>query len=528
MGVLVVDTRPAAKLHEALPVDVLLQIFYLATTADPNIPLVLSSVDRQLRELTLSTPLLWSRINFVPSWGPPKTHLFLSRSGTVPLKVSIDYDEKLAYGKIGRTTSLLTALDPHRHRLRSFRACFADSLQLRSTLIWIMSRPLPELNHLTVGYRNLLFHVDEDIIPELRPDAFPAIQTLRIHSLPLPKWVLLPNQRMTQMHLEGPLVIMPAELRNVLLALPNLDSLCLRDIGTWLLLPEGGVPPVEPVELPVLKKLEVLRLPCWFVESLAEFLKAPALNWLSLTAGLGWDRHSKVINAILLNDYKLESLDICSFTLEVDDWKNLFQRMRYLRSLRIASCELLDECLVHLASWRCPNLSSLTIDNELYVSLAVVRMVLFTRLRNGGRALQSLCIRGIPEENAAEEDIDALRELLPNFSLGDYHLHDYVRRADLPETEDEDDTVSEEDDHDAAMEVEQQEAGPEAGLEAEQEASEPQDMEADHQDNADEDGEESDPDSSSDWSVLEEGMSDEDSELGSSEWWSDGSGSDGA
>ncbi|KAG8938433.1 hypothetical protein FRC00_000154, partial [Tulasnella sp. 408] len=113
-----------------LPPEILIEITLLAQASDPHVHITLSHVDASLRAFVNSTPLLWSRVDFLyPS------HLvrrYLERSADVLLKVTAlpplhngcahhPVLEDIKSYENQRLKEFMHALRPHRHRIHSLR-----------------------------------------------------------------------------------------------------------------------------------------------------------------------------------------------------------------------------------------------------------------------------------------------------------------------------------------------------------------------------------------------------------------------
>lgn len=86
------DACPLSILFRQLPIEIQQLIFKLACTSfDYKIPLSLSAVCFQWREIALATPVVWSHIYAGPGTSEDVVRLFLERAGNSPLAIRIEH-----------------------------------------------------------------------------------------------------------------------------------------------------------------------------------------------------------------------------------------------------------------------------------------------------------------------------------------------------------------------------------------------------------------------------------------------------
>ncbi|KIO27549.1 hypothetical protein M407DRAFT_23235 [Tulasnella calospora MUT 4182] len=113
-----------------LPSEIVVEIASLAQVANPHAHITLSHVDASLRAVVNSTPLLWSRIDFL--YPLNTVYCYLKHSADVrlrvtalpPLNVGSAYNpllQDVRKDENNRLKAFLRALLPHRHRILSLR-----------------------------------------------------------------------------------------------------------------------------------------------------------------------------------------------------------------------------------------------------------------------------------------------------------------------------------------------------------------------------------------------------------------------
>ncbi|KIO27550.1 hypothetical protein M407DRAFT_23236 [Tulasnella calospora MUT 4182] len=223
-----------------LPPEILVEIALLAQASNPHAHIALSHVDARLRAFVNSTPLLWSRVDFlyplrvVDCYLERSTDNLLRVMALPPLHVSSAHNPVLQDLKADENNKLkefLGALCPHRHRILSLRLRSDD---LTFNVSGENEGQMPAHNFLWDG----------------------AMVELKLLDLELDAWTwegmkVLPSYRIKELHLHGPwttdylplfslslksLVITSdhtpfSQIFDALQAAPRLVNLALRDMS---------------------------------------------------------------------------------------------------------------------------------------------------------------------------------------------------------------------------------------------------------------------------------------------------------
>ncbi|KAG8961826.1 hypothetical protein FRC00_011090, partial [Tulasnella sp. 408] len=211
-------------------------------------------------------------------------------------------------------------------------------------------------------------------------------------------------------------------LKDTLSSTPSLESLALLDAFLALPNSENSDPPVD---LASLKLLEMVRCSSRTVQGLLDAIACPNLQDLHLhfTGEVNEARFAAYqifhpINVTQLELFQKPHLRIRRLDLECCEAEPPFlqktlDRLPGLKHLRIASAALTDEHLKTLVferagAERCPQLMSLTVDNEPEVSSSAIRRIVRSR-DEASIPLQSVKLRGFDSARISWEDVELIR-----------------------------------------------------------------------------------------------------------------------
>lgn len=105
-----------------IPLELLVEFLLRARTDDQDIPWSLQHVNRDLRHIVTTNPLLWNIVDI--GYGPTRALLHINRSGQTPLLVSCSvFNPK---GKLETIDKFVALLLPHTERIRALRIVFGS------------------------------------------------------------------------------------------------------------------------------------------------------------------------------------------------------------------------------------------------------------------------------------------------------------------------------------------------------------------------------------------------------------------
>ncbi|KAG8924748.1 hypothetical protein FRC01_011090 [Tulasnella sp. 417] len=423
------------SLIQSLPVELLYDVILEAQKSDPHIHLTLSHVNQYFRNLVNTSPLFWSKIDF---WYPPSlTSLYLQRSAEASLDVTADRGLQLHQSKAIMTkeptkaAAFYALLWPHRHRIRRLTVQAPDLLSLERDVQnenqpaalseppdhFLWSPMACALEYLDLGFTDWgwMEFPGHPVVTKLRE--------LRL-SGPCPSWVLsLVPPSLKRLTLGIPGLTLPT-LKNMLSSTPALES--LRFLDVFVVQTHSEVSDFV-VELGSLKSLSITRSCPTTIRDLLQIIACPDLQDLRLhftfemTEGSTspWRVYHPLSATRLELFHKLHrrvrQLDIVSCEADPDFLQRTLDSLPGLTHLRIASAELTDEHLEALVfkraeSERCPELISLTVENEDKASSAVIRRIVQSRT-DASIPLQTVTLRGFDSAKVFKEDIELILKL---------------------------------------------------------------------------------------------------------------------
>lgn len=413
----------------SLPVEILYDVILEAQKLDPHIHLTLSQVNQYFRNLVNTSPILWSKINL---WYPfSVASLYLERSAEADLDVTADRRlHWLGDEENTEVVGLYDLLRPHRHRIRRLRLQAIDPQFLEAEaqnddqpnaelpgrpdhFLW--SPMLCNLEYLDLGF------TDWESTEFLGQPAIKNLQELRLSGPCGESILLLASPSLKRLTLNIPRLNL-STLRGTLSSTPSLQSLALLDVS---LVPPNPESPDSPVGLQSLKSLSIVRSPPSTIQTVLRVIAFPNLQrlYLHFTGEVNEARTSayRVFDAIDATQLELfhephlgiRYLDLVSCEAEPAFLQKTLDGLPGLKHLRIASAALTDEHLETLvfkgaAGERCPQLTSLIVDNEPEVSSAVIRRIVQSR-GEASIPLQSVKLRGFDSARISWEDVELIR-----------------------------------------------------------------------------------------------------------------------
>ncbi|KAG8944585.1 hypothetical protein FRC04_001708 [Tulasnella sp. 424] len=415
-----------------LPPEVLTEIALAAQAFDPHVHITLSHVDASLRAFVKSTPLLWTRVDFL--YPLHLVHLYFDRSADVPLRVTMllplqnsphdcPFLNDVEPTENKRMKQFMRALYPHRYRVLSLR----------------------------LRCEHLLFEVSAENEGQIPAAEFlwdGSMVKLELLDLELRNWGLMSkpvpsSNGVIDLRLHGPwnALVFPlfssrlksltiadhepsfTKVFNALQAAPCLVSLTLRDMSlAGRREREGSL-----VTLNQLESLSFIRVYSDVVQALFSCITAPNLVSIALQFA---DTFPFIPRLPLFPTPQpsVQRLDLTNCEGGPSKLASVLRTFPGITHLRIASSNLYDRHLLPLivkpspfgepdiTETACPNLKHLTIDNEFNPITGVIRLTAFSR-HSAGIPLESVTLRDIPMDDAAYNDIRRLGDIVPKLDI---------------------------------------------------------------------------------------------------------------
>ncbi|KAG8929919.1 hypothetical protein FRC01_003519 [Tulasnella sp. 417] len=428
-----------------LPPEILSEIALLAQASDAHAHIKLSHVDSSFRAFVNSTPLLWTRVDFLVTALLP-LHIdspYYTASPAHHVLQGIKEDENT------RLKEFLRALRPHRHRIISLRL---RSYDIEFEVPGEDEQQTPAYDFLWDGSMVKLELLDLELNRwrwegiEALPLSY-AVKELHLHRSWTVEYIPLFSSSLRSLVVTNDDAEFPI-LFNALQAAPRLTSLTLRDISfVWTVKKEEVT-----LNLDQLESLSLVRVVCSAAETLLNSIVTPNLTSIALHL-VGTVRlidHGTEINELqlfLLPRPSVRRLDLTACDGSPSFFASAYQAFPYLTHLRIASSNLSEDHLLPLAVKSsdpgpqhgfptvCPSLKHLTIDNE-FNDIAVVISQMAQLRRSLGSPLESVTLRGIPVGSGLVYGV-----------LG---LDRHVAKIELDEFDQEEDVYGESDDGSAS------------------------------------------------------------------------------
>lgn len=416
-----------------LPPEVLVDIFLEVREEDQSNPWVLQHVNRELRDLVTTSPLLWTIISI--AYGPNRVRLHLQRSGQAPLHVLgsiIDHESR-----VKRINKFVASLLPHGERIRHLHMVFLSDELFKASIPLLISTSA-QLIHLEAGVRGY------PVMNRYKADVFKGIMTCRPRHLSLHTF---PTQLVTSRVLTN---VTSFEYRetmypghHVALHWQTLSGWLEQMAGLEKLVIEGsrirfGNPssadPV-PVTLPVIREVKLEDMDWESVGVLWAQLRTPVLEALTVVFFKLWPNNAPgpgvIVSAAQVNP-QLQRLDLTNCITIRSRWAEIFHRLPNLTYLRLASCNVDNHTLSALSgvlrftgergaasesSHACPKLKHLVFD-DLYLMSRVVRDVVVARRGSRlGSQISSIVMRGMDPNLVDDTDILEMMEVVEEFEL---------------------------------------------------------------------------------------------------------------
>ncbi|KIO27535.1 hypothetical protein M407DRAFT_7225 [Tulasnella calospora MUT 4182] len=431
---------------ELLPPELVYGIISFARQFDQHIHITLSQVNRFFRSLVNSSPLLWTKIDFL--YPIPLISLYIERSARSPLEIIADDASTIglwAMEQVDRTSECLALLRPHRdriHRLRvrDFEAQFWG-LDMRDMTRVPQPRPDPRDNFLWCFALCNLETLDLDFGGwEIHGSiVFPPVTNLRKLRLggPWSRYYLPLFAPQLEFLALANCSVGLSVLLEALRRTPALEHLALSDFFIQPYKPtpgQGSQTVLQNISLPELSALTI--------RFASEAGALPTNHVVDVTG----------VELFTQAQPTIQQLDISAFHANDSFLKATLQRLPGLNHLRIASAWLRDDHLlllsvgnineVPLTHVLCPQLTSLTVENEFDITSKAIRRVADSR-HTASIPLKTLTLRGLDGTRVAADDIESLAAYGVTKLTVDIFYAEFSGESDWPGSEEEDSSEEE-------------------------------------------------------------------------------------
>ncbi|KAG8900355.1 hypothetical protein FRC00_013307 [Tulasnella sp. 408] len=422
---------------QSLPAEIWNEVILKAQDSDLHIQFTLSQVNHFFRTLVTASPLLWSKLDVMCPL--PVASLYLERSANAALDVVadqgvlVDPSPRLVTKNSARAAALYELLRPHRHRVRYLKVTAPKSCSLgpenqnavppQEGLTELPDHFLWSSMLSTLEYLELAFGTWEDRNHSQWP-LVTRLQELRLYGPWTPSVTVLVSPSLKHLTLGDHPGLGLKVVRDILLSTPALESLTFLDES---LNSREGLASDEVVAISSRKSLSVIRCYSLTIKWIVGIIACSNLHDLCVNfLGEVWDPEtwSRLFDTIDTTRLQLFStplpqirrLDLVSCEANPSFLEITLEYLPNLKQLRIASASLTDhhlrvlevKTLINGDVCLCPQLSSLTIENEPLIGSNIVRYVVRSRSK-ASFPLRSVTLRGVDREKIFWEDLQCIR-----------------------------------------------------------------------------------------------------------------------
>ncbi|KAG8900354.1 hypothetical protein FRC00_013306 [Tulasnella sp. 408] len=418
---------------DLLPTELIYNVISFASQPNQHVHITLSQVNRFFRSLVNTSPLLWTKIDL--AYPIPIISLYVERSVRSPLEIIADDGESAVMLQVverqDRTSECLALLRPHRNRIHSIRVRDADAafwgLDLRDMTRVPPPQPEPgdnflwcsalcNLKALDLEFGDWYFYGSITIPP------ITNLRELRLGGPWSRPYLPLFSPQLQSLALADCLVELSVIMESLRCA-PELEHLALSD----LMIDSAAQADTTPVILHHLRCLSFIRCSTADTQTVLQRISLPVLSALTIhftieADGTGASPINQVVDGSGVELFTraqptIQHLDIIAFPPNDTFLEVTLERLPGLRHLRIASASLRDDQLLLLSVGTvneatmprtlCPQLTSITIENEFYITSKAIRRIVESR-HAASIPLTTLTLRGLDGTKITSEDIESL------------------------------------------------------------------------------------------------------------------------
>ncbi|KAG8947054.1 hypothetical protein FRC04_011234 [Tulasnella sp. 424] len=387
----IITDKPAITYHMGLldlPYELLAGIIQLVLQEDPHVNMTMSHVNSALRSLTLSASSLWTTIDIMFPNERIQAHLERSGSSLLQVRASLVFLTTGSAHAMRKLDSFKDMIKPHAARIASLEMRYANAAWNYTALARFLELgPFSSLDEFEYG---LLLHQPFPTATQFRFNCKP--KRIRLEGLPISTFLPIYSARVISLKVTETWEGGFTHWREALRMMPSLQNLELSDFNLRILElsefnPGGPVNSIDPISLPHLQTLSLVRVPRAVLGELLSALQTPSLVSVTITFlepdGLHeynpiayWTKPQPThgMSEVVLLPFvsanpQLEELDLQNCCMTPDMWTTVFSQLRNLKKLRIASSDVTGEALASLvvspgSSPALPFLTHITLDNE--------------------------------------------------------------------------------------------------------------------------------------------------------------------
>lgn len=393
----------------SLPMDILVEVIREAHTQDPFIPITISQVNRRLRDSTITAPTIWSTIDIMHSKSVVELHLQRSDRAFLKVLMSLPSIYSVEDGA-RRLHDFISQLSPSAHRIQ-------DLVSIQPHLEWgtictsfTFAGNLTSLAHLDLGLGRDFYGTSSIQIDQSSEVAKSwPIKSLILKKCRLEGPIPAASGALTELRLDFVSHLSCRTLIRILGAAPSLRTVYVNHP----FLPSHPSASYNPITLNQLENLTLAYIPTPYLNDFFTFVSTPSLQALTLQfRGRSVESSPNPLLTALTSNMCLRSLHIENWEMQAGDWIEVYDRLPMLSHLRIGSSGLTAANLMPLEGGdddsetpRCPNLTSMVLENELSLKVDELVGILRSREERGMPRLREVAIQGYvcPEISSSSE-----------------------------------------------------------------------------------------------------------------------------
>ncbi|KAG8971867.1 hypothetical protein FRC05_010534 [Tulasnella sp. 425] len=396
-----------------LPVELLRHIFHFAHAhrSEIRIAVTLSHVSSYFRSVALGMTSLWTTIDdLLPI---PIIELYIARAGEEVLQF------RTCAGRVGRASLLPTSqhLDILLKESRRIQSMEVYGFDPKAFTRWagLLDERDPIFSSL-VKLDLVISSSDQggsQFAESPVWEWFPSLQDLWIQGYPSNCWgspsePLPQSLRRLKLSRGGPIWF--EELLDALQGLANLKVLSMDHCSLEFSLSQKKGR--SGITMTCLEKLEVAQMSVQGIMGLASHINTPNLAALSVTYPVGLDLAEAIIPFTKAHP-RLDSLLLQECSMGSGGWSSVLENSVHLNHLAIRGSNLCDDDLRALATTAIiPNITHLTLENELRLTTSIVEQVVRTHPH-----LISVILRGWDSSNVSKENAEVIARLVPHVRI---------------------------------------------------------------------------------------------------------------
>ncbi|KAG9040694.1 hypothetical protein FS837_000291 [Tulasnella sp. UAMH 9824] len=418
------DRQQTRSTFDDLPAEVISSIASFASQTDIQALFALSRVNRHLRQLTLSTPLLWSELDVNDRIA--RNTIKLERATNVPLTVNLSLETCFSEDDVkAKLSRFATLIKPAHDRVRTLFVEPFDRKWLALAIDFIRNAGFQSLTFLRLGFQE---YAEQYSIEDLAVTG--QIQELRLERVLPANPASMFTHHTTRLELLD--VVIPIKtLNDALISMPGLQYLTLINLN----ISDEENSAFAGVVLPHLRYLLVRYSAA---DIIIPLLETPSLETLHFSNARRWnpprwlgDAGLELLIVIAKQNPQLRRLHVEEGCLEPDEWSEIFYNLSNLEQLHFKWCGIEGIHLLTLGGLgaetqesdddqrrdliACPKLQEIVFENELLLSSEEILKIVEARyaVPEGGnvRRISWITFHGCDADIITSEDIHAMAQL---------------------------------------------------------------------------------------------------------------------